>query len=63
MKNNKEIEFPNFNTIEELTQWLPENFPKSPIKETDKKERVPVERKVFVDDFSYLFKYTEGDKE
>ena len=63
MKNNKELELPNFNTIEELTQWLQENFPKRSIKEADRKTWIPVERKVFVDDFSYLFKDTEGDKE
>ena len=63
MKNNKEIELPDFNTIEELIQWLQENFPKSSTKEVNKKDWIPVEGKVIADNFNYLFKETEGDRE
>ena len=55
---------PEFNTLEEITQWILEE--QARLKSTDsnskkKKEWIPVERKVFVDDFSWLLKDTKEE--
>ena len=55
-------ELPEFDTMEELIQWVQEELSRrKSTNNKDMKEWIPVERPYHIDDFSYLFKDEPDD--